>query len=233
MNTAVKNAQVGTVLMLSSHLGNPLDIPARSLAALRNADLLIFEEDRPARLALKTAGVHRDYLKFSEHLQNETLAALKLCLQRGGTAAYMSDQGSPTLADPGRAILQLAYQLKAVVQVVPGPCSVTAALSACPFDLSSYHFAGFLPRAKPARDLALKQLNAVPAALVLLDTPYRLSALLEACSQALTPPRKAFLALDISGPAENYRVGSCQELLAYAQTLEEKLNFVLVLAALR
>ena len=220
----------GTLFMLSNHIGNQHDIPARSLVALNSADLLVFEEDRPARLALKAAKVHREYLKFSEHIQKETLEQVYNYLKTGKSVAYMSDQGCPTLADPGRALLQIAYQLNAPIQVVPGPSSVTAALSACPFELSSYIYAGFLPRESDKRMAKLKQYAAIGQALIVLDTPYRLKALLSVCNEVFPKKRLGFLAIDISGEHEAYFSASIGALEAQVRHLaQKKLNFVLII----
>lgn len=218
----------GTLMMLATHIGRADDAPARSIQTLQTADLLIFEEDRPARAALKIAKVHREYLKFSEHQQKETLAALRCCLLEGKTAAYMSDQGCPTFSDPGAALLKLAYELGANVRVVPGPSSLTAALAACPFPLDTFFFAGFLPRTPPARAARLAVLAARPDALILMDAPYRLEALLRACAEAMGK-RRGFLALDITGNEESYLTGTFASLLAQTSTLG-KLNFVLIIA---
>lgn len=215
----------GTLIMASNSLGNTLDIPFRSLEALRNSDLLIFEEDKPARLALKTAGVHREYLKFNEHKQEATIEELRACLKKGETACYMSDQGVPTLADPGRDLLSIAYQLNATVKVLPGPSSITAALAACPFLSNSFHYHGFLPREEADRIKELERHEKRSEPTVFLETPYRRKALLGSIKEVFGSNRMALLALDISGPNEEFIYNKVSEL----QKLErEKLNFVLV-----
>ena len=57
--TSGEKRSKGLLTMAATHLGNAQDIPVRSLDALRGADLLIFEEDKPARSFLKAAGVIR------------------------------------------------------------------------------------------------------------------------------------------------------------------------------
>lgn len=213
--------------MAATHIGCLVDIPARSLNWLKNADLLIFEEDRPAKQVLKAAKVQRDYLKFNEHYQKETLEKLKECLQKQGIALYMSDQGTPNLADPGKALLNIAYQLNAQVVVIPGPSSITAAIAACPFDLSQFSFAGFLPRIPAEREQRLSELRQRREALVIMDTPYRLKALLAACKAVFPNNHRAFLAIDITGENEEYIAGSFTALQKKAENVT-KLNFVLI-----
>lgn len=228
-NKLRENSPSGTLMMLATHIGRPEDMPRRALAALQSADLLIFEEDRPARSALKSAQVQREYLKFSEHQQKETLSQLRQCLLAGKTATYMSDQGCPTLSDPGGPLLQVAYELKAQIQVVPGPSSLTAAMMACPFALTQFYFAGFLPRDPGQRLEELKALAQRREALIFMDTPYRLGALLSACQQSMEK-RRGFLAVDITGEAESYLLGSFSQLQKKVATLGKK-NFVLIIEA--
>lgn len=224
--TLSQTAAQGKLIMAANSLGLAEDIPARSLAALRQSDLLIFEEDRQARQSLKAAGIHRDYLKFSEHHEQETLEALRLCLQQGGTACYMSDQGMPVVADPGQRLLSIAYQLRAQVVVIPGPSSITAALAACPFLRSGFRFLGFLPREPDERLRTLETVKFEKQVLVLLDTPYRRQALLDAAAQVFGAERQALLALDISGDNEAYHLNSLGKL---AKLAIDKLNFVLLI----
>ncbi len=121
--------------MAANALGNPSDIPLRSLEALRTADLIVFEEDKVARQTLKAASIHRDYLRLTEHLELDTIDAVKKALKSGQTVVFMSAQGTPTLADPGKKLLDVAYAAGAHVSPIPGPSSVTAALSICHFSM--------------------------------------------------------------------------------------------------
>ncbi len=214
--------------MAANTLGRPEDTPLRSLEALRTAQLLVFEEDRPARAALKAAGVHRDYWKLSEHRQEATLEAVKDAFSRGETVCYMSDQGVPVVADPGRELLELAYRYKVKVEVVPGPSSITAALQACPFLGNGFRFVGFLPQKSDMRKRALEDLRRAPECLVILDTPYRLGALLQDCAEALGNDRQALVSFNISCEDEEFSLGKLGDLKTRYATNPEKRNFVLI-----
>jgi 16S rRNA (cytidine1402-2'-O)-methyltransferase len=215
--------------MAATHIGNPIDIPVRTLDAARTADLLVFEEDRPARLVLKSAGVHREYLRYSEHKQAETIEAIEEAFRAGKSVLFMSDQGCPSVADPGGAVVDVADRCGARVEVIPGPSSITAALSACPFAGREYFFVGFLPRENEDRFKRLKQLQAMHVPLVMMDTPYRMKHLVAACEKVFGAKHRGLLAIDISGPAEAFHLGTLKMLLKAAEQVTEKLNFVLVL----
>jgi 16S rRNA (cytidine1402-2'-O)-methyltransferase len=216
--------------MAANSIGNDKDIPSRSLEALQIADVVVFEEDRQARRALKNAHIHRDYIKYTEHHEKETLQVVAEALSQGKTVCYMSDQGMPTVADPGRDLLTLAYQKKAKVSVIPGPCSISAALAACPFLINGYRFIGFTPREKAERDAALKHHVKSDVPLVILDTPYRLMPLLSSCLEIFGGDRRAILALDISGAKEEFRYETLSALTNEAAQFEDKRNFVLIIS---
>lgn len=220
----------GRLIMASHSIGEAQDIPLRSLEALRTADLLIFEEDRGARSALKSAGIHREYLRYNEHDQKQTLEILTESFRNGKTAVYMSDQGCPGLADPGREIVRVAVREKAEIRVVPGPSSLTAAIAACPFDMAEFHFCGFAPRENEARERQLMEWNTLGVPLALMDTPYRLAALLESCKKVFGENHMATLALDLSGTEEVIWNDSLRAIHEGTKELG-KLNFVLILDA--
>ncbi len=217
--------------MAATHIGCSEDTPRRTLAALQSSELLIFEEDRPARLLLKLAGIQKHYVKFNEHNPTEIIDLLYRHLKEGKSAVYVSDQGCPTLADPGRQLLEAAYAARALIRVIPGPSSITAAISACPFPMQRFLFQGFLSAETAQRERELAQLTNHENPIVILDTPYRLEKLLVACSHIFDRSRKAFLALDISGEHESYLIGSFSKLLESPR--EGKLNFVLIISGRR
>ena len=221
--------KIGHLIMAANSLGRDEDVPSRSLEALRKADLLIFEEDRGARRALKAAGITRSYAKLSEHREQGVLDEAEAALRAGNTVCYMSDQGMPVIADPGRELVALAHLLKARLTIIPGPSSITTALSACPFPITSFRYVGFPERETGRRDAQLRRWTTNNEALVILDTPYRLEALIDACGRAFGANRRAVLAIDISGEKEGFFYDSLQGLKATLKN-SERLNFVLIIA---
>lgn len=216
--------------MAATHIGLVEDTPSRTLSALKTSDLLIFEEDRPARLLLKSAGITRNYLKFNEHNSKDVLEILKACLLDAKTAVYVSDQGSPTLADPGDKLLELAYKIGAKVTIIPGPSSVTAAISACPFPMKQFLYQGFLPQDTQEREQVLIRLGTYKYPVIILDTPYRLVALLQSCAKVIGQQRKIFLACDLTGEDEQFFLGTIAKISEETRDIGKK-NFVLIISA--
>lgn len=222
---------LGTLWMAASHISNPEDMPPRSLQLLKTCSILIFEEAKPARQALKQAGVTRPFYLFNEHSQKDSIDVAREALEKGETVAYMSDQGSPTLCDPGNGLTQLAFEMGAPVKVVPGPSSLTAAMSACPFSINGFLFTGLLPRKTEERDKKLSSYIKLGLPLIVLDAPYRRQALLDSFERKIAGSRKGFLAFDIGGNDESYLYGSLRELMKRTKDMG-KVNFIFILEGL-
>lgn len=218
----------GKLIVAANSLGCSDDIPVRALEALRCADLVIFEELKPARQTLKKASIHRDFLRLSEHEEKDTIEQAGEALKNGKSIIYMPDQGCANICDPGRQLLEVAYGLGSTVSVIPGPSAITAALAACPFDTSRFLSWGYLPRQEDKRLELLNEISRYPFPTVILDTPYRLRPLLSACEEAIGSHRRALLALDITGESEAFHYETLA-VLKREYSGSKKLNFVLVI----
>ena len=217
---------IGTLIMASTHIGNLEDTPNRTISALKQSDLLIFEERKPAHALLKQAGIRRPYLLYSEHGQKDALAEVKISLKNSQTVMYCSDQGCPSLADPGSAIVQAALEIGASLKVIPGPSSLTAALSVVPWQFNNFYFAGFPPRKDPERSKWFEKILNKPELLIMMDTPYRLVAVL---GQLAKFKRSIGLHLDISGEAEEHLFGQASK-LKERFVEKNKRNFVITIS---
>ncbi len=223
-----KKRSLGTLHMAANNIGIEKDTPVRALEALKESALLIFEEAKGARKALKQAHIKKNFALFNEHNQQDILELAKEHLQQGSDVCYMSDQGSPTLCDPGQGLTEMAFQIKAPIKVIPGPSSVTAAMSACPFPINDFFFTGLLPRKPEEKEKKIKHYLKLKTCLIILDTPYRRKQTLETFANLMGAKTKAFLALDISGENESYFLGTFKSLMEQTKDLG-KLNFILII----
>ena len=220
----------GTLWIAATTLHDPQDIPLRSLELMRTCPFLIFEEDKRARQFLKAAQVHRQWMRYTEQREAFTLEELERELRAGNDALYMSDQGTPGLADPGRDLVNVAYRIGASVRCVPGPSSLTAAISVCPLDCRRFEFAGFPPRDEAEREDFIRARMNHQWPVVIFETPYRMNVFFESLARVLSgSPRRVFVAIDISGPKESFFLGTAEEVRKKITALGEKLNFVVII----
>ena len=140
-------------------------------------------------------------------------------MRDGASVALVSDAGTPAISDPGFKLVRDAARAQgSAVFPIPGPSAVLAALVASGLPTDRFLFQGFLPPRSAARRRVLEELAAVPATLVLFESPQRLAEML-ADAAAVLGPRPAVVARELTKLYEEHRRGSLPELAAaYAAT---------------
>ena len=124
--------------------------------------------------------------------------------------ALVSDAGTPSVSDPGQALVKAAWSAGHTVVPIPGPSSVTAALSIAGYGGPGFTFLGYLPR-KPGemrRLLATLVDDARPA--VAFDSPYRVVKSLAVIAEIL-PKRHITVGRELTKLHEEVLRGTADE----------------------
>ena len=79
-------------------------------------------------------------------------------MKSGLRVALVSDAGTPAISDPGFKFIQEAKEQGIVVEALPGPCSVTTALSASGFPSDKFQFFGYLSKTQSEREDSLLEI---------------------------------------------------------------------------
>jgi 16S rRNA (cytidine1402-2'-O)-methyltransferase len=119
------------------------------------------------------------------------LRALLAPALAGEDIGLISEAGLPAVADPGAALVDAAHQAGLTVRALPGPSSLLLALASSGLNGQSFAFAGYLPTQAGERAQRLKELEQVSKRLnqaqIVIETPYRNNALLDALLAGLQP----------------------------------------------
>ena len=161
---------------------NHLMVPGTT--SIREAVSLIAAED--TRVTRKLLNHISSDVRTVSYNENSPPTRLRQLLDQLDTAdvALVTDAGTPGISDPGTELVAAAADAGHKISPVAGPSAATAALSVSGLDSQRFLFQGFLPRKAAARREDLqKNLNA-PVAAVILESPHRLSATLEAIAEA-------------------------------------------------
>lgn len=216
--------------VVATPIGRSEEISAQAIKILEGADVIIGEEAKVARALLKSVGLKaRDVEELNEHSAKDDLEHL-LSLCKNQTVALISDCGTPGFCDPGSDLVQLCRKNGIAVKSVPGPSSLMAFLSVCGHRLNSFLFQGFLPRDRAERQRALGTIEKSHHPVILMDTPYRLKALLEDISFKL-PKHPLVLGLNLGMNEEQVLEGKASEILAALKV--EKAEFILLVRQAR
>jgi 16S rRNA (cytidine1402-2'-O)-methyltransferase len=219
----------GTLYLVSTPIGNVDDITARALRTLRDADVIVCEERKEgARLLRYYEMPHKQLEELNEHtVETETESILDL-LKAGKSVAIISDCGTPVFSDPGQQLVERARAIGIKIVPVPGASSLMPALIVSGFSLKRFYFYGFLSPKHDQRIAELWKLKNEPNTFVLMDTPYRLTALLTDLKNVLGAHRRICVAYDLTMPTEDIFHGTAEELSAKFSAAPKKGEFVIV-----
>lgn len=205
----------GKLYVLSTPIGHLGDFSFRGLEVLRAVAVVAAEDTRRTRRLLAHYAVERPLVSLHAHSRPAALERLLDRVAAGEDAAYVTDAGTPGVADPGAALAARAHERGIPVVPVPGPAAVLAALAASGFPADRFVFAGFLPRKGAGRQEQLARLAAEPWTVVCYEAPLRTVALLEDLAACCGAERPAAVGRELTKLHEEVRRGTVGALAQY------------------
>ena len=175
----------GTLYVVATPIGNLEDITLRALRILKEVDLVAAEDTRHTRKLLTHFGIPTPTLSYYKEKEQERAALIIKKLIEGQNIALVSDAGTPGISDPGSILVQKAIAANIKVVPIPGPSSLTAALSVAGIQENSFVFLGFAPTRKKQRQDLLLSLSREQRHLVFFEAPHRLLPFLQDCCEIL------------------------------------------------
>jgi len=175
----------GCLYLVGTPIGNMEDITYRAVRILREADRILAEDTRRARVLLDRYAISRPLSSFFEHNEVRRLGSIMRGLEAGERVALVTDAGSPGISDPGYRLVREAVALGIRVESIPGPSAAVTALQVSGLPTDQFLFRGFLSRKSGARRRALEELREYEGTLVFYESPHRLGAFLKDAAEAL------------------------------------------------
>ncbi len=197
--------------VVATPIGNLEDITLRALETLRNVDVIAAEDTRKTGRLLSRHGIRKRLVSHHEHNEKRSAEGLIKLLQEGMDVALVTNAGTPLLSDPGYSLVSRAIEEGIDVGPLPGPCSITTALSVSDLPVHEFHFLGFAPKKKGALDKALHRAANLGGTVIFLESPHRLAKFLEA-AQLIIGDRKAVVAREMTKLHEEIAHGTLPEL---------------------
>jgi 16S rRNA (cytidine1402-2'-O)-methyltransferase len=233
-NISVPNIQTdektGKLFLVSVPIGNDNDISQRAIDTLKSVDLVLCEEYKEAKKILRLIGIDKPLLALNEHTEKLETESIISSLQSGQNVALISDHGTPLLEDPGKIVVKEAISKNIRITTVPGASSIISALILSGFDTKKFMYCGLLPVHKEERRQELNSLKNIQYTTIFLDTPYRLTGLLESVMQVMGNGREVSLSIDITMETEKiFRGKICDVIDSVQKAGIKKSEFVLVI----
>lgn len=133
----------------------------------------------------------REVHKKGDHQSGFDARYLLEAALQGHDMGLVSEAGMPAVADPGSSVVRAAHALGIAVVPLVGPVSLLLALAASGLNGQSFAFVGYVPATAQERVQKIRALESVALKTgqtqLLIETPYRNAALLQALLQTLQP----------------------------------------------
>lgn len=220
---------LGTLYLVATPIGNFQDMTFRAIEVLKSVDIVVYEERKEGSRLLRHFGIEKPVESLNEH--NEAAATFIILdhLKNGKNIALVSDCGTPVFSDPGQLLVQKAIAAGIKIVPIPGASSLMPALTVSGFSINQFVFYGWLSPKRPRRVAELQQLRREQRTIVLMDTPYRLIALLKDIAEVFGTTRRLCVAFNLTMPDEEIFHGTAPALASKFEKEEKKGEFVLVI----
>ncbi len=164
--------------LVATPIGNLADISLRALALLAAADAIYCEDTRHSRRLLAHYAIRTPLHRYDDHASAKDRTRLLDRIADGAAIALISDAGMPLISDPGFKLVREARARALPVTCLPGANAALTGLVLSALPATPFLFEGFLPNRQAARRARLRELAAVPGALVFYEAANRVAACL-------------------------------------------------------
>lgn len=186
------------LFVVATPIGNLEDLSFRAVRVLKEADYVLCEDTRVTRNLLAHYEIKTATISYHQHSGLSRTGQIISWLKEGKKLALVSDAGTPGISDPGAALVELVRKEcgdEVLIESVPGPSALGAALSIAGVGCDRFLFLGFLPH-KKGRQTMLKEIVASEYPAVVYESKHRVLKLLN-----------ELIALEV-----NFQVTICREL---------------------
>lgn len=203
---------MSTLYIVGTPIGNLGDITFRAVETFKSVDVVAAEDTRHTLQLLNHLEIKKPLVSCRS--QNEEAASQKIIkmLDDGQTVAYASDAGTPGISDPGAILAGLARKAGHTVVPIPGASAFASLVSVAGAGGKTLIFEGFLSPKPGRRRSRLRELMEMDAAIVLYESPFRITKLLADIAD-IDSERRVVVGRELTKLHEEIVEGTAQTLL--------------------
>ena len=203
---------MSTLFVIGTPIGNLEDTTARAVRILGEVGAIAAEDTRITARLLARHGIRKPLISYRAPVERRGLPRVLAALDEHDVA-LVSDAGTPSVSDPGQALVEAAWAAGHTVVPIPGPSAVTAALSVAGYGGPGFTFLGYLPRKPGEIRRLLATLADDPRPAVAFDSPYRVLKSLALIAEVL-PERHLTVGRELTKLHEEVLRGTAGEVIA-------------------
>lgn len=219
------------LFIVATPIGNLQDLTARGREVLSGVKLVFAEDTRVAAKLLAHIGATPRVIALHHHTEGAAMAKAIAELESAGEAALVSDAGTPGISDPGNQFIRelLDRAMDVEITPIPGPSSITAALSICGYPTDRFRVLGFPPH-KNKRNKYFDEVAATEEAVVVLESVHRIKKTLQDLNRVM-PDRQMMVARELTKMFETIYRGTASEIDSQISDSETRGEFVIIITA--
>lgn len=197
--------------VVGTPIGNLGDITFRAIETLKKVNYIAAEDTRHTLQLLNHFEIKKPLI--SCRAQNEKFVGEKIVnlLQEGHDVAYASDAGTPGVSDPGAVLVDIVRNAGFNVVPIPGPAAFATLVSVAGTGGKTLVFEGFLSPKPGKRRSRLKELMATGNAIVIYESPFRITKLLSDISD-IESERRIVVGRELTKLHEEITSGTAKQL---------------------
>lgn len=218
--------------IVSTPIGSARDITLRALDVLAGADVIAAEDTRTARKLMEIHGLAvkgRRFVAYHDHSAAGVRDDLVARVSDGQSVAYVSEAGTPLLADPGFALARAVIASGGDVRAAPGASALLAALAVAGLPTDRFAFIGFLSAQATRRQQEIAALRDLPMTLVIYESPHRVVETAACIAKVLGPDRPAAICRELTKKFEEVQRGPIGDLAGRLAQKPARGEYVIVL----
>jgi len=207
------NYYVAELYVIGTPIGNLGDITYRAVETLKKVDYIAAEDTRHTLQLLNHFEIKKPLI--SCRAQNEKFAGEKIVklLEEGHDVAFASDAGTPGVSDPGAVLVDIVREVGFNVVPIPGPAAFATLVSVAGSGGKTLIFEGFLSPKPGKRRSRIKELLATGNAVVIYESPFRITKLLSDIAD-IEGNRRIVVGRELTKLHEEITSGTASELFA-------------------
>jgi 16S rRNA (cytidine1402-2'-O)-methyltransferase len=204
----------------------------RAVETLSSVSRIYAEDTRHSQHLLRHHGIETRLHALHEHNEAARAQAVVRYLQTDGSAALITDAGTPLISDPGYRLVRACHEAGITVSPIPGASALTAALSVSGLPTDRFLFVGFPPAKSTARRRWFESLAAAGHTLVMFESPHRIVDSLSDLREVFGADREMTLARELTKRFETLIHGKADDVLLRVKEDpdQQRGEFVLVVA---
>ena len=130
--------------LIATPIGNLDDITFRAIDVLNRSNYILCEDTRVSKTLLKKYQIKSKLISNHKFNEKKNLPKIIELLKNGSIISLVCDAGTPGISDPGSILVNECIEKKINIIPLPGPSSVTSAISISGFS-ERFYFYGFFP----------------------------------------------------------------------------------------